>query len=531
MAASVEDIERLIERLSPREQEELRKTIKGEPIIWSPKSKPQAAAVDSTAQQILYGGAVGGGKSDWLIGMALTRHKKSLILRREYEQLTGPGGLIERSKEILLGTGASYNGSEHWWRNIPGGRTIKFGGCKQEDDVRKYQGKDRTFIGLDEGEQFSESQVIFLETWNRSTTGAKSQLGVATNPPASSTGEWIIEWWKPWVDPDHPNRAKPGEIRWFIRLDNKQIEVDGPGKYEGVDAISRTFFPAMVTDNPYLAKDEEYIARLNNLPTELKEIFLYGNFLAGRKEDIFQAIPNAAIKAAQERWEPRRATHGSQTAIGVDPAYGGDDNTAIADRYDTWFDIPEVVPGKQTPTGKHTAQIVIRHVRDNPTIAVDMIGYGAAAYEHLIDLYSKDLVRGINSGESAKDDKGNPLTDRSGRLRFVNYRSWMWWKMREDLTEPDTDYALPDDPELVRELKAPRYSIVGGKIKVEEKKDVRKRLGRSTDRADAVLQANAVDGIPKYPFFFAAVDANPKRQSAPDESKRPKGITINKRKV
>jgi hypothetical protein len=74
-----------------------------------------------------------------------------------------------------------------------------------------------------------------------------------------------------------------------------------------------------------------------------------------------------------------------------------------------------------------------------------------------------------------------------------NCRSEAWWKMREALDpSSDPDVCLPDDEMLLGDLSAPQWSVTStGKIQVESKDDIRKRLGRSTDDGDAVIQAFA----------------------------------------
>src|SRR5262245_18007169 len=68
------------------------------PPLWEPQPGPQAAAYDSPADVLGYGGAAGGGKSDLILGLAVTRHRRSLILRRE--SVSGRG-LIDRARELL----------------------------------------------------------------------------------------------------------------------------------------------------------------------------------------------------------------------------------------------------------------------------------------------------------------------------------------------------------------------------------------------------------------------------------------------
>ena len=66
--------------------------------IWVPQPGPQTEAFHSPADVLFYGGQAGGGKTDLLLGLALTAHKRSILFRREYEQLKG---IIDRSIDII----------------------------------------------------------------------------------------------------------------------------------------------------------------------------------------------------------------------------------------------------------------------------------------------------------------------------------------------------------------------------------------------------------------------------------------------
>jgi len=67
--------------------------------------------------------------------------------------------------------------------------------------------------------------------------------------------------------------------------------------------------------------------------------------------------------------------------------------------------------------------------------------------------------------------------------RYKNRRMEIHWKLAEWVKGGG---ALPPVPELVGELTTPTYTFSGGKMLLEEKDQVKKRLGRSPDLADAL---------------------------------------------
>jgi hypothetical protein len=77
-------------------------------------------------------------------------------------------------------------------------------------------------------------------------------------------------------------------------------------------------------------------------------------------------------------------------------------------------------------------------------------------------------------------------------MKFTNKRTEAYWRFREALDpsqEGGSHVALPDDPKLVADLTAPTFEVTRNGIALESKEDVCKRLGRSTDRGDAVIMA------------------------------------------
>jgi hypothetical protein len=251
----------------------------------------------------------------------------------------------------------------------------------------------------------------------------------------------------------------------------------------GADHIipqSRTFIPSRVTDNPYLL-NTGYMAQLQSLPEPLRSQMLHGDFHAGVQDDPWQVIPTAWVEAAQARWKPLDKKP-PMDSIGVDVARGGKDETIIARRHGMWFDEPLAYPGRETPDGPTVAGLVIAASRDRAPIHIDVIGVGASPYDFLME--SQQQVLGINVAEAARG------VDKSGRLRFKNLRSELWWRMREAL-DPNANngIALPPSPRLLADLTSPTWRLSGATIHVDSREDIYDRLGRSPDYASAFCLA------------------------------------------
>lgn len=468
--------------------------------LWIPNPGPQTDAYFCEADVLLYGGQGGGGKSDLLAGLALTQHKRSLLLRYQYTDL---GALIDRTIGIA-GTRKGLN-SQPPAQYKHDGRIIDFGAASSMEKAQTWQGNPHDLIGLDESCQFQEAVVRFLMGWNRAAddeldnqSTQRVRVVLASNPPLSSEGEWIVGMFRPWLDPGHPNPAKHGELRWFVTdPDGKDMEVSGPDDIKEWDGKaylpkSRTFIPASLSDNPFLI-ETGYQSTLDAMPEPLRSAIRDGNFMAAREDDAWQVIPTNWILLANERWRKGMPENSAMTAIGLDIARGGRDQTVLSPRYGLWFDELICVPGRDTPDGPSVVGLVVQHMRDGACINLDAIGIGASVQDH-IDSANLAYVP-INSAE-----RSSRMT-RDGKLGFVTKRSEMHWSLREAL---DPDYglglSLPPDPGLQADLTAPRYTVRPGeppKIYVESKEDLAspKRLGRSTDKGDAVVYSWAAGEI------------------------------------
>jgi hypothetical protein len=408
-------------------------------------------------------------------------------------------GIEERLTEIM-GSRDGYNSQDSIWRlpQMPGlasGRTLELGSVREPGDWKKFQGRPHDLIAFDEITHFLELQVRQLMGWKRSgNINVRQRVVMAGNPPTDSDGEWVIRFFAPWLDPDHPNPAKPGELRWFVSDENgKDLEV-GSSKAINIGGKwkiphSRTFIPSRVKDNLYLAATG-YESTLDALPEPFRSQMLDGNFQAGKQDDVWQAIPTAWIKAAQGRWRPRQ-DKGLMTAMGFDPARGGLDRAALARRHDVWFDELITAPGQAMKDGPSAAAFAVQHSRDGCPIPLDAIGIGSSALD-----FCKGL--GMNVVPILASE-GTTAHDKTGQLRFRNVRALLYWRVREALDPVNPNpLALPPDPELFSDLAAVRYKVVTmGKevaLLMHSKDDIREVLGRSPDKGDAVVMT-FMDGL------------------------------------
>lgn len=459
-------------------------------LRWVPNPGPQTDAYFCEADELLFGGQAGGGKSDLGIGLSLTAHQRSLVLRRTNAEAVK---LFDRYEEIIGNRDGSNE--QKGWRIDE--RIIDIGGCQLEKDKQKRKGIPHDLKFFDELVDFSESQYTFIIGWNRSNDPAqRCRVVSTTNPPTRPEGMWVVRRWAAWLDPKHPNPAKEGELRWYTTVNGLDTEVAGRGPHhvdgQDVFATSRTFIRSKLSDNPNLTRTPDYASKLAAMPKEMRDAYREGKFDAGLKDAPFQAIPTDWIRSAMDRWTDKPMPGVPMCGMGVDCTGGGDDPMVISTRHDGWFAPLIVIPGHEIPperVGKHSAGLVVSHRRDKAVVVVDMGGgYGGALYEAL----HENEIQAV----SHKGAEGTSQRTKDGQFRFYNKRSQVIWRFREAL-DPDqvggSPIALPPDPILMADLAAPAFWVckVEGQaaIQIEPKVDVCDRINRSTDRGDAVVQA------------------------------------------
>lgn len=493
MAGGAEILDEIIARLGslPKKDRDaiVAEAVEGtKHLKWIPNPGPQSDAYFSEADCLLFGGEPGGGKSQLILGLAFNEHERSFIMRRQYGDLER---LIEDAIKIH-GSRDGFNGSPPPRLRIGERQLINFRAAQRVGDEQQTMGQGRDLLGIDEATHFAESQIRFLMGWVRTETpGQRCRTVLATNPALTAEGLWVNKMFGPWLDPTYPWPAKPGELRWVISDEEGKDEwVGGPDdtrvvRGKTVRPTSRTYIPSSVRDNPYYA-NSDYERQLDALPEPYRSI-LMGGFRTQFKDHDWQVIPTHWVTASQARWTADGGRGEPMSAMAYDPAGGGKDAAELAMRHGGWFANTVTTKGAETADGSVSAATITKHRRDGAPVVIDVGGgYGGAVVMRLDDNEIPHLAF-----NGATESTGRT---KDGQLRFYNKRAEALWKLREAL-DPDQEggspIALPPDPELLADLTAPTYEVRKNGILIEPKDELRKRLGRSTGKGDAVMMCHS----------------------------------------
>ncbi len=452
--------------------------------LWYPQTGPQSLAYVNLADELFFGGAAGGGKTDFLIGLGATAHQRTLILRSEAAQLTG----IKDRIRAIIGHGDRLKEVGHGGiLRTRDGRMVELAGCRTWADANsKWRGRDHDLKGYDELPTMLKTVYIFLNGWNRSPIpGQRSRVVGTGNPPGRPEEEWVIEYWKEFIQ-DYTE--EPGTLVWYARVEEDKfvrVENGKPFQYkkETIYPRSRTFIPARLEDNPIL-ETTGYRQVLQNMPEPYRSQLLYGDMNIGKMDGAYQLIPTAWVDAAQKRWRPfEEAKPQMLTCVACDPARGGDDCTAIAKRYGQWIAPLATFPGKVTKTGPEVAQLILQRMEHlHSPCFIDITGTaGGGAYDSLQLINPKGKwYPFVAAGTST-------FMDKSGRIKMRNKRTEAYWRLREALDPANKEpLALPPGHNLKVELCAADWHIYTSGAGLEEKEDIIKKIGHSPDEADAV---------------------------------------------
>jgi len=415
-----------------------------DPLLTGKQTLAWDAMRRGDIKEVLYGGAKGGGKSVfgcmWSFAKALEIIRECKIAPRKHPI---PVGFMGRKR----GVDFTNTTLETWKRFIPVNmyeikskpaeiiiaRRVKIltGGLDNSEIINKFNSAEYAFFFLDQAEEIDAEQV--------------------------------------------------GELRATFRLIINDKKIPGKGLFTANPAPSflkdefilnptpdRLFIQALPTDNHYLGP--EYIEVLKdsfrNRP-ELLKAYVEGSWESLGGFD--QVIKDSWVRnAAGITLYPPRI----KKLITCDPARYGDDETVIYLLKNTEIAESEIYGKKSL---MHTANILhtISHKNGDCLIVVDVCGIGAGVVDRLIEM--GDNVLGIDNASKSEEPEKN-----------YNLRSEIWCKAADMFADGDIQLKNAE-PRLQGQLCTPRYEFRNGKILIEAKADIKKRLGNSPDRADAYV--------------------------------------------
>ena len=204
-----------------------------------------------------------------------------------------------------------------------------------------------------------------------------------------------------------------------------------------------------------------------------------------------QLISQEWIDAARSRWDAYVARFGEKPPLGVmgklgvDVADDGMDNSAACWRYGGWVPRPMIWNGVDViATGERVIELAA-HAANVSAILIDANGVGAGVPPYIRRKFVKTVkVVGVKVAEKATEKAQATSGDVLGE--FAQLRDQLWWAAREWL-RTDPGAMLPPDENLLEELRVVTYDTdTKQRIKIMGKDEMRKKLNRSPDRADAL---------------------------------------------
>lgn len=260
---------------------------------WIPNERGQKSAlqVPYSVFEMLYGGALGGGKSELGLAIPIVRRTKDdkcqlyehpffrgIIFRRTFPQLEK--SLIPRAKywyrDIL---GAVYRDQKHSFE-FPSGAVVYLAHMEREDDVKKYDTDEYHYVFIDQAEEFSESQLRYISSRIRTRIPELPTLYYLSANPGGLSHTYLRD-----------RFVKPYPSGNVIIKDK-------------ATSLKRIYIPAKLSDNPHIYEtDPEYINRLQLLPEKERKAKIDGDWFtfAGR---VF-----TELRANKVPGEPENAIH------------------------------------------------------------------------------------------------------------------------------------------------------------------------------------------------------------------------------
>lgn len=336
-------------------------------VIWEPQPGPQTALIACPIQEIFYGGARGGGKTEASIGDWLEHSGRygegatGVFFRRKFKQLEE---VVARTKQLFPLIGAKYNEQRAEWI-MPGGGRLKFRYIERDSDAQEYQGHSYTRVYIEEATNFpTKAPIDLLRGTLRSAVGVPVGMRLTGNPGGPGH-HWV-----------KARYITPDPRGWTVLKDTFK-------GFNGEDLVmERVFIPSRISDNAMLYKNDPfYVARLRQAGSEaLVRAWLEGNWdlVDGaffdcwdenihilRTRDWLHRIPRHALRFRAFDWGYARPFSCGWYAVS-DGTWGLPEGALL--KYREWYGC---VDGKPNQGLRLTADLVAQGIRARETHPTD----------------------------------------------------------------------------------------------------------------------------------------------------------------
>lgn len=290
---------------------------------WEPQPKQQIAIdLAQEAEELLYGGAAGGGKTEWLInyvGDLMEQHpgNRGVIFRRVFPSLNR--SVVPRARQIFHGR-ARWRGDDKTF-SFPNGSVLELASLQYAGDVHDHQGAEYGVVAFEEITEFLQSQYEFLLGRLRAPAPGIRPHAVSTTNPGGVGHAWVKQRFIRPKEEDYTGEHAP--VPMEIWTPAPTPEKPHPG--------TRVFVPSTLEDNPaLLARDPEYLERLRAAISDrgLRQALVSGDW------DAIDAVEGALWKRSwfdEGRSDPK-PFEVLRRVVAVDPS----DGEETGDGYGVW---------------------------------------------------------------------------------------------------------------------------------------------------------------------------------------------------
>ena len=342
-------------------------------------SLTQKVFLRSEGQEVMFGGAAGGGKSSALIMAALqyvdVPNYSAILFRRTYADLALPGALMDRFRAWITQFDDVHWNANHYTATFPSGARITFGYLNNVNDYLRYKGSEFQFIGMDEITEIRESDYRYMfSRLRRPPSGPLSKVPLRMRCATNPAPNWVRQ-------------------RFLVE-----------GKEKG-----RIFIPSMLTDNPGI-DPASYRAMLAELDPIERQRLEFGDWWATTLGSMFDRnnfeiiepneVPELSKDTTVVRFWDLAGTEPSQSNPDPDWTVGC---LAAFDNGIFYILDSRRIRAKGAKIEKFIKDTA---EEDGPEITIQMEQEPGSAGKNLIDQYARYVLSGYAfSGQRATGDK------------------------------------------------------------------------------------------------------------------------------